>query len=523
MVSMHRPSFRASGARRRVLGSSVVGAVLAATALLAGPLQGSALAAAGTPKATFGPGCIGVPVTPADDFPSIVQHSPAGSVFCLSAGVFRLPRHVVPLDGDVFWGAGSRNTGTVIRGDNPVTDWTQVDGLYQHVGGTEKIYDRGVPCFDNGDLCHYADWLFSNDQPLTRVLSPCSAANVVAGTFCIDYNADTMYMFDDPSLSAMTYSTSEAVFTAAANNRYLHMAIGWFANTPQDGAVVTLGDNSTATDVVFEYSHGTGVVLSGIGASITKSRMHHNGAKGIGAFGVDELIDQNQIDNNNTMGYDANQDAGGGKFTGSVNLTVSNNYVHDNHGNGLWFDSDNIGTLVNHNRTTHNLQDSSGGGDGIRIEKSCFITITNNSIVNNERSGIGITGGRDITIGGPGAGNEIKNSDQFGVRISANGYVRPPEPNCQPDGGVYQLTNIVTSYNKFVMVADSMNGLTAVPGVDITGTTFIGNTYIYFTQPCADLGWFWWDGTQKVWANWSTWQTTYLQDPSPDGTCRGPS
>jgi hypothetical protein len=151
------------------------------------------------------------------------------------------------------------------------------------------------------------------------------------------------------------------------------------------------------------------------------------------------------------------------------------------------------------------------------------MTITNNSIVNNQRSGIGITGGRDITIGGPGVGNEIKNNDQFGVRISANGYVRPPEPNCQPDGGVYQLTNIVTSGNRFVMLAGSMNGLTSAPGVEITGTAFVGNTYLYFTQPCSALGWFWWSGTEKVWLDWATWQNTYLQDPSPDGICRGPS
>src|SRR5205823_917962 len=114
----------------------------------------------------------------------------------------------------------------------------------------------------------------------------------------------------------------------------------------------------------------------------------------------------NVVDNNNTMGFDANKGAAGAKFTGGTGLTVSGNFVYANHGNGLWFDSDNIDTVVDDNTSIHNYADSSGGGDGIRVEKSCFMTITRNILSDNDRAGLGATNAHDLTIGAVGEGNK---------------------------------------------------------------------------------------------------------------------
>ena len=51
---------------------------------------------------------------------------------------------------------------------------------------------------------------------------------------------------------------------------------------------------------------------------------------------------------------------------------VRNNYVHDNFGNGLWTDTDNVNTLYEGNTTTNNYL------DGILHEVSYSATIRNN-------------------------------------------------------------------------------------------------------------------------------------------------
>ena len=94
--------------------------------------------------------------------------------------------------------------------------------------------------------------------------------------------------------------------------------------------------------------------------------------------GFDILVDSNEIGHNNyAETYDTNWEAGGAKFWNSVNLTVSNNYVHDNIGPGLWTDTNNIGTTYSGNRIENNF------GSGVLHEVSYDAVIRNNIIRNN--------------------------------------------------------------------------------------------------------------------------------------------
>ena len=122
-----------------------------------------------------------------------------------------------------------------------------------------------------------------------------------------------------------------------------------------------------------------GLALSD-GSIARNNRIHHNGVIGIEVSWVGNsgaLVEGNEIYRNNTTGADEFEEAGGSKFGATENLIVRDNFVHDNQGPGLWTDTDNIGTLYEHNV----VEDNSGAG--IFHEISYSATIRNNQVRGN--------------------------------------------------------------------------------------------------------------------------------------------
>jgi len=81
----------------------------------------------------------------------------------------------------------------------------------------------------------------------------------------------------------------------------------------------------------------------------------------------------------NTL-FDSNEIAWNGpeqKVFAAANMTFRNNFVHHNLGDGIWYDSDNTGALVEGNRVEDN------GRNGIFYEASIGITIRNNTLRRN--------------------------------------------------------------------------------------------------------------------------------------------
>jgi len=79
--------------------------------------------------------------------------------------------------------------------------------------------------------------------------------------------------------------------------------------------------------------------------------IHHNSQIGIDSnnistsTGKNIVVDFNEIAYNDyRRDFDPGWEAGGTKFWATSNLKVTNNYVHDNIGAGLWSDTDNINT-----------------------------------------------------------------------------------------------------------------------------------------------------------------------------------
>jgi hypothetical protein len=129
---------------------------------------------------------------------------------------------------------------------------------------------------------------------------------------------------------------------------------------------------------------GAGLVDDG-GDQVVANYIHDNAQEGYKFYkAADAALTDNVIANNNPdnaySAQDSNAEAGGGKSLFTTNLVVEYNYVHDNHGPGIWDDTDNQGTLIEYNDIENNWF------AGILHEVSWDATIQNNFVKNNENA-----------------------------------------------------------------------------------------------------------------------------------------
>jgi parallel beta helix pectate lyase-like protein len=182
-------------------------------------------------------------------------------------------------------------------------------------------------------------------------------------------------------------STAHAFAGSATGVVIQNLKITHYDPPAQDSAVYGLdGNRWIVKNNDITYNGGAGVDV-GDHMQVVGNEINHNlqigvDMNGFGRHpGFDILVDSNEIAYNNyAQAYRGDWEAGGAKFWNSINLTVSNNYVHDNVGPGLWTDTNNIGTTYAGNVIENNL------GPGIEHEVSYDAVIRNNIIRNNGSS-----------------------------------------------------------------------------------------------------------------------------------------
>ena len=130
---------------------------------------------------------------------------------------------------------------------------------------------------------------------------------------------------------------------------------------------------------------GAGVML-GTDDAAEFDCLAHNGEYGFSSFGGSTQItlsDDEIAYNDAYGGYDQPGSAiqcgcsGGGKFWISTDVSVTDDYVHDNGGVGIWVDTDNAGVEIAHNYIADNYD------EGIVYEISYNGLIENNTLVGN--------------------------------------------------------------------------------------------------------------------------------------------
>jgi parallel beta-helix repeat protein len=113
---------------------------------------------------------------------------------------------------------------------------------------------------------------------------------------------------------------------------------------------------------------------------VRNNYIHHNAAGGYSAF-----RSANTVFDGNDISYNGKQ-----KVLAASNITFRNNFIHDNLEDGIWYDGDSVGGVVEGNTSEGN------NGEGIFIEISSQIIVRNNTLRRNVSSGIFISTSKNI-------------------------------------------------------------------------------------------------------------------------------
>jgi hypothetical protein len=196
---------------------------------------------------------------------------------------------------------------------------------------------------------------------------------------------------------------------------------------PRDQGVVNhdSGANWTIQYNTVVNNAGAGVMV-GPGDTVSYNCLKSNGQYGFSAYraGGDSniTVDHNEITGNNTGNWDVVVPGcgcvGGGKLWNTIGGSVTNNWVHNNVGPGIWADTNNAGILIDANYIADN------DDEAIIYEISYNAAITNNNLLRN-----GLVKGQAFA----------KQGTNFPVAAI---YISESGGDSRVDGGLYATFNI---------------------------------------------------------------------------------
>jgi parallel beta-helix repeat protein len=417
-----------------------------------------------------------------------VQRHGSRTTFCIKTGVHRLTSPTDLRPGDRLIG----EPGAVLNGSRLLTGWTQSGSNWVISGQTQQHVGDGL-CDSTHPLCNNKDDVFFDDRPLTAVGS---LSAVGPGKFFFDYPNDKIYIGDNPAghkvEGSITYGIGGCPSVCGPGTLISGLVIEKFS-----GGGIELSDGTVENNEVrWNHSTGIGVARDGV---IRNNYVHDNGETGLGSAGADPrrnlLVEGNEVAHNSWYaGYDPGWESGGGKWTTAVNnLTIRNNYIHDNRGPGLWIDTNNIYVTIDGNRIEDNTY------NGIAYEASYDATISNNTI---RRNGFG--------IGGPwmeGAGilnTSSANVEVYGNVVEGNYDGIGAEDRGRGTGlyGPREVRNFYVHDN--LITTAGLSGLIQTDGDDSFFTSknnrFVHNTYSINCHRTAPFAWMDKD------VSWSSWR-----------------
>jgi hypothetical protein len=178
------------------------------------------------------------------------------------------------------------------------------------------------------------------------------------------------------------------------------------------------GDRWTIRGNTITANHGAGLMV-GSRNTVSDNCLANNGQYGFNVYSsvggpANVVLNHNEIAGNNTDDLEVKTPGcgctGGGKLWQSVDASVTDNYVHDNHGVGLWVDGDNVGLDANGNYISGN------DAEGMIYEVSYNGLIRGNTFLRN-----GFVKGPKID-GFPAAALYVSESGGDARVTSARGY-----------------------------------------------------------------------------------------------------
>ena len=312
-----------------------------------------------------------VQVNPGDNLQQMINANGNNTTFMLKKGMY-YTFSVTPKANNIFLGEDE----TVLSGARLLNNWQKEGNYWVHFGQDQNAFRHG-DCAGGYPRCQYPEDLYIDNNLLRHVGS---VGEVASGKFFFDYDNDKVYIAQDPAGKKLEICTETNAFknNGVSNVTIKNFIVEKYAVAAQFGAIGNqAADPGWVVDgCEIRYNHGVGVRI-GEGGTLKNSKVHHNGQMGVGANGANVTIENNEIYNNLTVGYDWGWEGGGTKFAGTTNLVVRGNYAHHNNGPGLWTDIDNRNVLYENNLVEYNQN------MGIFHEISFAATIRCNTVRHN--------------------------------------------------------------------------------------------------------------------------------------------
>ena len=330
----------------------------------------------------------------------------------------------------------------------------------------------------------------------------CLAAGTYAVTTAIPAQTGDRFIGVANRGSILTGNDTATIAFAASsgpNVTLRNLIIERFNSPLQHGAVggarPRSGENDSGwlvDNCEFRFNKAAGI-YAGSGWRVTNSYIHHQGQIGIKArgFAAPILFENNEVSFNNVDNVSSGWEAGGSKFLDTDGLTLRGNYVHDNNGQGLWTDSNNIRTLIENNRVIDNRN------EGIFHEISYDAVIRNNEVRGNGVTDHPWLYGAGILIA------HSPNVEVYGNIVEGNGNGIGVIQQARGSGkyGPWETRNVWVHDNDITMVG-GYTGLAKDTGDNTIFTDknnrFTGNDYHGVGTRNA---WEWMNG-HKSWAEW---------------------
>jgi hypothetical protein len=156
---------------------------------------------------------------------------------------------------------------------------------------------------------------------------------------------------------------------------------------PRDEGVVNhdSGDGWVIEDSAIQNNRGAGL-MAGARQQVRHSCLRDNGQYGMNAYQAGDsivglVVENNEIVGNNTDGWEARIPGcgctGGVKFWAVNGADIRSNWVHDNHGPGLWADTNNNDFLIENNMIEGNA------GEALFYEISYNLIVRGNTFRKN--------------------------------------------------------------------------------------------------------------------------------------------
>ena len=302
-----------------------------------------------------------------------------------------------------------RGHGTVIAGSDIWAAWGRSGATWVSTLRVPDLPANGN-CAPSSPRCAWPEQVFLDGRPLTQLAA---GSTPQAGTFALDA-ARHVVLGADPAGHVVEVTTRRSWIAVRASDVTLSgLVLRHVADAPQAGGLSVAGASRfTLTDATLSDSHGALLdIAGGTGHRISHVTLTRGGQQGFHLVGVaDTELSDSRISANNTEGYDAAWEAGGGKVVRSQGVTFAADEVDHNGGPGIWFDIDDAAAVVTGCRVHDNAK------EGILFEIGEGARISANAVWNNGWSGYAWGYGAGILVASAGSVEVAANTVAWNAR-----------------------------------------------------------------------------------------------------------